>query len=385
MAWREQDRVSLRAEAVALIERDGLAVAEVARRYGVSRKTLYKWLDRIEEDPVGGLFDRSRRPHTSPRQTPMTMVDEILRCRRETGWGGRKLHRYLRNQGMVNVPSPATITAILHRHGGSDPTTMVTEPVHTWARFTATEPNALWQMDFKGSVFAGTRAVHPLLILDDYSRFVVSATVELNQQHDTVRTAVERVFRRYGLPARILTDNGSPWGTSHDISGRPLTRLGVWFVRLGIRISHGRPYHPQTQGKVERCMRTLGAEALQQTAHLDVSGLQGQLDRWRDRYNQHRPHEALGLDRPIDHYHLSPRTYPDQVPPMVYAPTDEVRRVNAKGFIKFADKWFFVSQALTAEMVAIRPTDEEGHHMIWLGGHPLRIIDEANPSDLNWV
>lgn len=385
MPWREQCSMSLREEVIVLIQRNECSVAEAARRYGVARKTLYKWLNRADQDPGAPLRDQSRRPRTSPRQTPAAMVDVILTARAETGWGGRKLHQYLEQQGHDGVPSPATITAVVKRHGGEDPATTLAAAPRQWERFTAPAPNDLWQMDFKSPVVLRSGTVHPLLILDDYSRFVVSVTVESNQRVETIQHTLEQVFRRYGLPARMLADNGPPWGLSHVVAGRPLTRLTAWLVRLGIHLTHGRPYHPQTQGKVERCMRTLGAEALRFAPIHDTASLTTHLLAWRDRYNRHRPHEALGNDVPLQHYQLSPRPFPDPIPPLLYEPDDLVARVSAQGFIRIARKRFFISQAIGGEPVAMRPTDTDGVFTVWYGGHLLKHIDYAHPNDVRQV
>ncbi|MDQ2681918.1 MAG: integrase core domain-containing protein, partial [Chloroflexota bacterium] len=320
------------------------------------------------------------RPHHSPGATPPAMVNQILQLRLATGWGGRKLHHALLQQGVDGVPSPATITAILHRHGA--PAGCAVDPTPRWTRFAAAAPNDLWQMDFKSPVAVRGGQTLPLLVLDDYSRFVVGLSLCASPRTEGVRGVLEGLFRRYGLPARILADNGPPWGAAtHEATPVPLTRLTVWLLRLGITVSHGRPYHPQTQGKVERCMRTLGAEVLQHTARWEADELQARFDAWRERYNIQRPHEALGHQPPLSRYTVSPRPLPDQLPPLLYEPHDLSVRVSGQGFIVLERHRYFVSQMIRYEPVAIRPTDTPDILAVWYGPQLVKYIDLHAPSN----
>lgn len=380
MPWAESTRMSLRSELCLFAELHGCTVSELARSYGVSRKTVHKWLARYAADGVAGLVDQSRRPHTSPRETGETMVTLVMNLRGETGWGGRKIHHTLDQRGLSAVPSPSTITEIIRR---SEPTpaTVLAPPNQRWQRFEADAANDLWQLDFKAPVSVQSGSVSPLLVLDDYSRFLVGAAVCPNQQSETVRGILTGIFACYGLPARILADHGSPWAShTHEAVYVPLTRLTVWLIRLGITISHGRPRHPQTQGKVERCMRTLGAEVLSRTATTTAAELQMNLDSFRERYNEIRPHESLDDVPPITRYRHSPRPLPSELPPLLYEPTDRLARVSAQGFIRLEKKRYFVSQVIPGDPVAIRPTEEEDIVEVWYGPQFVKLLDLQQPN-----
>lgn len=380
MPWMEQDRMSLRQEFCVLAAVPGTAISDLCRRYGISRKTAYKWLGRYQAAGVDGLADRSRRPHGHPWQTPPGLVEQVLVVRAQYGWGGRKIHHYLAQQGLDGVPSPSTITAILARHGATDPATALSPPPGRWQRFAAARPNDLWQIDFKGAVPVQDGRRYPLLVLDDHSRFVVGLTASPDMQSATVQHQLTTLFQRYGLPARLLGDNGGPWGSSHKGIGVPLTRLTAWLIRLGIEVIHGQPYHPQTQGKIERCFRTLGAEVLSRTATTSASALQVRFDAWRAVYNHLRPHDALDQAPPISRYRLSPRPFPGVAPPLLYEPSDDLAQVSAQGFIHLDGHRYFISQVIPGELVAVRATADEHIVSIWYGPQCVRFVDRGEPS-----
>jgi transposase InsO family protein len=219
-------------------------------------------------------------------------------------------------------------------------------------------PNDLWQMDFLGHVALGSGRVHPLCVLDDHSRYAVGVFACPNEQDGTVRTHLANVFRRYGLPQAILADNSSPWGVTHSFGA--LTKLGAWLVRLGVEVWHGRPHHPQTQGKVERFHQTVAAEILSPFQYPDLSRCQVALDAWRQTYNLVRPHAALGLAVPASRYHASPRPFPETLPPIVYGPDDVVRTVHGGGQIQLHGRHYFVGHGVYGQPVALRPTADDG-------------------------
>ncbi len=380
MPWLEQSCMSLRHEFCVAASESGASVRALCRAYGISPTTAYKWLHRYQAEGEAGLADRSRRPHGHPWQTPSAMVEQVLAVRAAYGWGGRKIHHYLRQQGVAPVPSPSTITAILARHGADHAETALGTPPPRWQRFEAEAPNDLWQIDFTGPVPVQEGMCSPLLVLDDHSRFVVGLTVSLDRQSGTVQDALAGLFQQYGLPRRLLGDNGTPWGTSHYGVGAPLTRVTAWLIRLGVTVSHGRPYHPQTQGKVERCFRTLGADVLRRTGMTTTRDLQHRFDGWRETYNSLRPHEALGYQPPSSRYRPSLRPFPATLPPVVCDPRDNLARVNAQGFIHVAGKRYFISQAIPGEPVAVRPTAEPDIVAIWYGPQLVRFIDLREPS-----
>ncbi len=369
--------VSLRYEFVRLAEREGANVEELCRRFTITPPTAYKWLGRYAAEGKDGLVDRSRRPHRSPRRTAAALEQAVLEIRdAHPVWGGRTIRKVLLDRGVGPVPSPSTITAILHRHGRIAP---AERAQRDWRRFEHPRPNDLWQMDFKGHFPTGAGRCHPLTIIDDHSRFAIGLQACGDERTQTVQERLRAIFRLYGLPHRLLMDNGSPWGSD---SAHPRTPLTVWLLRLGIRVSHGRPYHPQTQGKGERFHRTLKAEVLQGRHFADVPACQEAFDRWRTVYNTERPHQALGLAAPISRYAPSPRPFPETLPPIEYGDGDLVRKVGAEGRVNFKGRTFKVGRALRGYPVALRPTEADGVWSVWFMTHPIAQVDLGGPDPL---
>lgn len=378
MPWNIQDTMSLREEFVLLARQEGANRRELCRRFGISATTAYKWLARHEQDGRVGLADRSRRPHRSPCLTagPLEAVVVALRLAHPC-WGGRKLSRRLQDLGHASL-APSTITGILHRHGLIGEA--ASQAATPWQRFEHAAPNALWQMDFKGPfpTLAGT--CHPLTVLDDHSRFNLGLRACARQRQATVQAELTDIFERYGLPARINTDNGAPWGAP----SRPgqLTELAIWLIRLGIRISFSRPYHPQTNGKDERFHRSLKAEVLTGRRFDDLPQAQAAFDAWREIYNHQRPHQALQMATPITRYRASEQAYPKQLPAIEYGPDDTVVLVKSAGTITFKGRRYKLSNPLCGQPVAIRPKgDVDGLYEVSFAHHTLMQIDlrEATP------
>jgi len=363
--------MSSRLEFVTLAASEGANVRELCRRYGVSPKTAYKWIGRHRGGGADALADRPRSPSASPGRCSGGVEAEILRLRdAHPAWGGRKLRRRLVDLGHA-APAASTITAVLRRHGRLEPAAAAAHA--PCVRFERDAPNALWQMDFKGHFAAGLARCHPLTVLDDHSRFALGLAACGDEQDATVRGCLTAIFRRYGLPDRLLCDNGPPWGTSG--SCQRYSGLGVWLLRLGVGVGHGRAFHPQTQGKDERFHRTLKAEVLQGRTFADLDACQRRFDPWRDVYNQERPHEALGLAVPTSRYRPSTRPFPETLPTWEYGPIDAVRKVACDGTISFRGKTFDLGKAFRGVRVAFRPTIEEGRFGIYFGVHEVAQAD----------
>jgi transposase InsO family protein len=356
MPFEPRSSVSLRREFVELARQEGACVRELCRRYAVSPTTAYKWLQRYAAVGAAGLQDKSRRPHTSPARSSGELEARVLGLRDEhPAWGARKLHAVLEREGL-QVPAVSTVHAILKRHARIG-LPGAARPAQPLQRFEHEAPNALWQMDFKGHFALGGEAgrCHPLTTLDDCSRFCLVLQACGDEKGTTVQGHLTGAFRRYGLPERMLMDNGSPWGSD---AGHPFTPLTAWLIRLGIRVSHGRPYHPQTQGKEERFHRSLKAEVLAQPPPACLRRTQARFDTWREVYNCTRPHEALGMQVPAERYRPSSRTFPEVLPPIEYAPDDSVRRVQQEGWVSFRGRDVRVGRAFTGQPVALRPAPD---------------------------
>jgi transposase InsO family protein len=333
----------------------GANIRGLCRAFGISPATAYEWLKRYRAGGVGALADRSRRPGSSPWRTGDDLEAAVLAVREtHPAWGGRKIRRILHNEGL-RPPAASTITTILRRHGRLDGPGA--NERRAFLRFEHAAPNDLWQMDFKGWFGLQNGRCHPLTVLDDHSRFALELGACADEKAATVRARLEAVFRRYGLPQRILADNGAPWGTG-GLGAH--SSFGVWLMDLDIGLIHGRPYHPQTQGKDERFHRTLKVELLDRSAFADLGQAQIAFDVWRDVYNAKRPHEAIGLQTPAQRYRESSRQMPPSVPPPEYQPTDHVKTVDAKGRMHFAGRRLYCSIAFAGKRLALRPTDQDG-------------------------
>jgi transposase InsO family protein len=355
MPWMERTTMSEKREFVRLASQAGANIRALCRSFGVSPTTAYELLRRYRTSGENGLRERSRRPFSSPSATDEKLVRVILAIREETHWGARKIARRMRDLGHTPVPHASTVHSVLKRNGCID--AQRSEQHSAWRRFEHELPNDLWQMDFKGWFKTATGLCHPLTIVDDHSRYALCLRACADQTGTTVEAQLRRVFERYGLPWRMTMDNGSPWG---DDGTRRLTKTTAFLVRLGIRVSHSRPYHPQTQGKDERFHRTLDDELLRWTTFRDLDETQRQFDRWRDRYNLERPHEALGMDAPVSHYQPSQRLMPSALPPIEYEAGAEVRKVDAYGYISFGGLKIRVGRGCSGLPVALRPTTTDG-------------------------
>ena len=379
MAWKEVSIVVLRREFVMLAEYPGANIRELCRRFAISPTTGYKWLRRYRQDSRETFGDRSRRPHRSPRRSRQQTEQQLLTVRdAHPAWGARKIRARLQTLGQARLPTASTIHAILRRHGRINP---AESPKHQkWQRFEHEAPNQLWQMDFKGHFLLGNGVrCHPLTVLDDHSRYAVCLQGCRNQRGQTVQHQLTETFRRYGLPERMLLDNGPPWGNDSE---HPYTPLTAWLLRLGIGVCHGRPYHPQTQGKEERFHRTLKAEVLSGAIFTDFDALQQRLDQWRSIYNHLRPHQALAMAVPSSRYQVSGRCFPETLPPLEYGSGELVRKVQRQGRISFHNRVFRIGKAFAGYSVALRPTPDDGLWEVYFATHSIARIDlrESTPD-----
>lgn len=353
MVWMEKNTVSLRQEFVQLASQEGANKRELCRRFGISPRTGYKWLARAAEGqpPAQALADRSRRPHSSPARSVEHVEQAVVALRREhPGWGGRKIARRLADLNQARL-APSTVTHILHRHGLIHPE--ASEQARPWQRFEHEQPNLLWQIDFKGEFHTFAGKCYPLTLIDDHSRFnlALAALARTATQH--VQPLLEQAMRRYGMPHRINADNGPPWGSPRQAE-HGLSELSVWLIRLGVRVSHSRPYHPQTNGKIERFHRSLQREVLQGRVYVDHADAQCSFDAWRTVYNCERPHEALNMATPVRRYTPSPLAFPQRLPDIVYPAGDTVVTVGWNGIFKFKGRRWRASSALHRLPIALR-------------------------------
>jgi transposase InsO family protein len=372
MPFKECTIVDDREEFCCLALTPGANVRALCRGWKIGSATAYLWLGRYAREGRSGLCDRSTRPLRSPGRSSSELEALVLAVRREhPAWGGRKIRRVLRDDGLADPPAASTITEILRRHGRLDGPGA--GEARAWRRFEHAAPNDLWQMDFKGHFALGRGRCHPLTVLDDHSRYALEIGACADERGETVRARLEKVFDRYGLPLRILADNGSPWGAPG--SDQRHTRLTVWLLDLGVGVIHGRPYHPQTQGKDERFHRTLKGEVLGGETLTDLDAAQRAFDAWRTVYNRRRPHEALDMATPASRYAMSPRPMPTTIEPPDYEPQAHVRKVDSSARLSFKGRPIDCSKAFVGRLLALRATDTDGVFDLCYRRHVLSQVD----------
>ena len=378
MPWKAVSAMSLRLEFILLAQQSGANIRALCRRFGISAPTAYKWIERHRRDGPDALADRSRRPQESPGKTPRAMERAILRIRSHHVWGGRKIRQRLENLGYRDIPSPNTITAVCRRNGF--PPEAPHRPQREFQRFEAPAPNLLWQMDFMGDFALHQGRCHTFTVLDDHSRFSLGLSACSDQQHETVKAHLTTIFRRYGLPQRILADNGGPWGSCGNDG---YTKLAAWFFNLGISLSHSRVCHPQTVGKDERLHRTLRFELVSRRTFENIDDCQRHYNRWRTIYNCERPHEALQMAVPASRYHVSHREFPETLPPPEYGGNDLVRKVDPKGTISFRNLSFKIGRGFSGCFVALRPTTTDGLYNVFFCHQLIDHVDLTNKTPHN--
>ena len=363
MPWKDKTVEELRKE---FIEAANTAsnFSSLCREFGITRKTGYKWLKRCEESD--DLTDRSHVPHCIPGKTPEEIERIILNLRSENpGWGAKTLRKVLENNGYANLPCVRTINNILLRNGCISEAE--SQKRKEFIRFQREYCNELWQVDFKGdfALLDGTRCF-PLDILDDCSRYCLRAEGKSNTQG--VRQSFEATFVEFGLPKAILSDNGAQFAGFK----RGYTQFERWLMDLDIIPIHGRIMHPQTQGKIERFHRTMKTELLEHRIFANLSEASVALDQWRIKYNEVRPHEALGMKCPAEVYIPSPRSYPTKIEPYEYSGLYHMIKVNNWGYLRFDNIRVFLSETMADTYLEIRPTENDS---FWVCYRNYRIAE----------
>ena len=355
MPWKEQTVETTREEFVKEVMAGETSKKKLCAKYGISRVTGDKWLERHQKGE--GLSNRSRAPHNTPNKTDPIVENLVIQVRlRYPAWGARKIVRHLQNKGYTGLPSPSTVCEILKRNGLITPE--ASQAARPYKRFEHELPNELWQTDFKGHfpMENGIRC-HPLTTLDDCSRFSLCVDAKDNERYAGVAESFSRMFEVYGLPLALLCDNGNPWGTAQTTGH---TRFEVWLMQLDILPLHCRPNHPQTQGKEERFNRTLKDEVLKCKTIKNLSHAQQVFDEFRDCYNNVRPHNALNLDSPAQHYRPSERRMPKAIEEWVYPKEYKPRKVRGNGYFTLDGIAYFLSEAFVGQTIALRESSLAG-------------------------
>jgi len=375
--WKETRVMDERMKLLAMYLVHEWDMASLCRHFGISRKTGYKWVSRYIEEGPAGLTDHSRAPLSHRLAVPELIIEAMIAARRaHPTWGPRKLRAWLKRQHPDTLwPAASTIGEILRRHGLTVPRhrsrkgAPYAEPLQHCDR-----PNAVWSADFKGWFVTGDGyRCDPLTITDNYSRYLLRCQAVKATGHEAVQPIFEAVFREYGMPDAIRTDNGPPFATTTVGS---LSRLSVWWLKLGILPERIEPGKPAQNGRHERMHRTLKQESA--TPPRRTWRLQQQaFDRFRQEYNHDRPHEGLDDDIPANRYQPSRRQYPLEPPPMSYPDDMTVRWVHSQGDVRWNSRQIYLSDTLAGEPVGLRQTDNDRWE-VYYGPIKLALLDSAN-------
>ncbi|MFZ0324478.1 MAG: IS481 family transposase [Actinomycetes bacterium] len=371
MPWKQVSAMDQREEFVHLALMEGANRRDLCRRFGISPATGYKWLGRHEAGEAMGFADRSRRPLTSPLQLTPDAEERICEVRAlHPAWGARKIRAFLADRGH-EMPAASTVHQVLRRRG-----LILAQPGGERAslRFEAEAPNDLWQMDFKGHSRLGDGSrLHPLTVIDDHSRFSPCLRALGGETGEEVKPVLIQVFETHGLPLRLFTDNGNPWGGSQ---GNTWTKFRIWLLKVGVELIHSRPYHPQSRGKNERFHRSLEEEVMSLRPLATRADAQKAFDRWRHVYNHQRPHGALEHRVPASRYRPSHRPFPRKLAEPHYEEGTITRKVPpTKGYVSFRGHNWKVPDAFTGERLAIRPLEHDGHYGVFFASHLIATID----------
>jgi transposase InsO family protein len=360
MPWKECNQVDERLRFVGRLL-DGENMSAVCREFGISRKTGYKIFNRYKDCGLDGLGDRNRRPNRQANRLPFQVERTILQIKREKpSWGAPKIReRLIRRYAGIKTPAKSTIHAVLERHGMVKPRKARRYRPQGTELSEGKAPNELWCADYKGEFLLGNhRYCYPLTITDYRSRYLLACESLESTKEKFAFTVFERVFKDFGLPLAIRTDNGIPFSSPNALFG--LSRLSVWWLRLGIAIERIKPGNPQQNGRHERMHLTLKREATKPAA-FNFLQQQARFDEFIEGYNHERPHQALGMKYPAEVYTPSARVYaPPQEPQ--YPLHDRTIRITRCGRICIGKRKINLSKSFAGQLVGIREVSDK----IWL-------------------
>ena len=349
MAWQERTVEIMREEFVKRALSMEKSKAALCREYGISRPTGDKWISRfLAGEPMS---NQSRAPQIQARRVSAAMEADIVRMRQKyPALGAVKIRKIMDNDGYPNLPSTRTINNIFHRNNLISKA--ASQAAAHYKRFEKVRPNDMWQADFKGHLqMQNGERCYPLNILDDCSRFCLCSDALRNETLGEVKPVFQRLFREYGLPFSLLCDNGNPWGTSQSMG---YTAFEVWLMELGVLTIHGRPLHPQTQGKDERYNRSFTRECLNVNSFLDIADAQLKFDAYRSFYNNIRPHCALDLNVPSAVFQKSEHPFPEKVIDWEYGPEYQRCKVSETGYFSYGGHRYFLSEGFRGKSIAVR-------------------------------
>ena len=359
MPWKETCDMDERKNFIEAWKSRKFSKSALCRRFGVSRPTGDKWINRVLAEGQAGLVDRSRSAHQRPNQTPEPVVRALLKAKHQhPDWGPRTLVKWLaRRYPQQAWPAPSTAGEILKRHGLVKPRTKRKKvPPHTEPLRHATAPHAVWSADFKGDFEMGNaRRCYPLTLSDNHSRFLICCQGLYSTALDPVKKHYELAFRRWGLPLAIRTDNGYPFA-SCALGG--LNALSIWLLKLGVMPERIAPGRLEQNPRHERMHRTLKAAAID-PPKANLSAQQRAFNRFWHDYNYERPHLSIDDQCPGELFNVSSRPYPHHIAEPQYPQSHQVRRVRTDGSIRWQGQLIYVSVALTGEPVGLCPIGDD--------------------------
>lgn len=376
MPWKARSVVNERMVFVSRLQ-DGERMSELCREFGISRKTGYKLVARFEQHGPSGLYDRSRARQTVRHRVSKPLEETLVEIRRKhPTWGARKLHAWLRaNVPGIHVPAIGTVSRVLKRHGLIQPRKRRSKTVLPYGAKLrqSSGPNELWCIDFKGQFRLGNGGLcYPLTVTDHYSRFLLGCEALESTQGGSAKEALKQVFREYGMPHAIRSDNGPPFA-SNSIAG--LSALSVWWLKLGIQPERIEPGHPEQNGRHERMHLTLKQETTRPPGR-NMLQQQQRFDDFIRVYNLERPHEAVGDRPPATLYSSSDKALPKDEPEPTYPLHDLTKRLNNSGAVSFGSprQSYAIGRALANEPVGLREI-EDGRWLVTFAKLDLGHID----------
>jgi transposase InsO family protein len=353
MPWKESTIMEQKIEFICEWRSGNYTITELCRSFEISRPTAYKIIARFENEGYEGLQELSRKPRgIHPNSTDENVVNGILILKEKHKlWGAKKIHKLLYNDFSDElIPSVLTVHNILKKHGLVKPQKRLrrVKPIHPI--FDPKQCNEVWSADYKGKFLMGNKIYcHPLTVADSKSRFVFTAKGHYKESLVSAKAEFTRVFRKYGIPKQIHTDNGSPFGSVKAI--QRFTRLSYWFIELGIMPVYSDPSHPEQNGRHERMHRDLKAACAKPSAY-DLKAQQRRLNRFVREYNHVRPHESLGMKTPASVHDFKTRPFPERIPSFDYDSELKVLKVTKNGSVRWGSyNWVYVSASLQGKYI----------------------------------
>lgn len=352
MPWKEQTTMEQKIEFICEWRTGKYTITELSKRFDISRTTAYKLIDRFEKRGYEGLRECSRAPSKHPNETADIITDGILKLKdKHPRWGAKKIKRLLFNDfAAEDIPSVVTVHNVLKRNGLVCPQKRLRRVKPVYPIFDPKECNEVWSADYKGKFLMGNKIYcHPLTIADSKSRFLFTAKGHYHENFKSAKAEFTKVFRKYGIPKQLHTDNGSPFGSVRSI--QRFTRLSYWFIEIGIMPVFSDPAHPEQNGRHERMHRDLKAACAKPSAY-DLKSQQRLLNHFVKEYNHVRPHESLGMETPAFSHSFSTRVFPERISGFDYASNFNIVKVSQNGAVRWKSYyWVYLTAALKGKYV----------------------------------